>query len=154
MPSCRTCGSEMVVAQIEVVGQSANYSVRLFDLPVVRCSHGHEIHEAYDEFMVKMGEQLAWGGVLFSKRSGLLRRRDVCRECGSELNERSAASQRIEVLLEHGGAPRYGLQITASVVECPDCRIPQVLDREEHHDGVSGAIRDAIEKAGIEFMGH
>lgn len=150
---CGTCGGDLVLEQIGLRGEARTYVVTMHDFPLLRCARGHETREAYDEFMVNLGEELAFRGHLFSRRVGFLRRRDVCRTCGTELNLNAVASQRMEVSLEHGGAPPYRLEITAPLVRCSKCATPQIPDRGEHHVGLDTAMRNALATAEVEYQG-
>ena len=150
---CETCGEEMVLDVIEARGDFETYSATLIDFPVLRCPEGHVAREAHDEFMVTLGERLGMEGHLFTKRAGLVKRRDVCRGCGAELSSRSVGPQSVEVQLEHGGAPAYRVRITAPVITCSECDVRQVPNRDEHHLGISSAIRNALDAAQIEYDG-
>lgn len=148
---CRTCGEPLVLRDVDIHGGFQTYAVAAQGLPVLRCPNGHETKEAYDEFLVNLSEQLAFEDHLFTKRVGLFRRRDVCRACGAELNLNSVASQRTQVPMQHGDAPEYQLEITAPVVRCPECSTVQVPNRDEHHEGIHNALRDALDTAGIRY---
>lgn len=149
---CRTCGGGLVLEAGDLKGRFEHYSVALLGLPLRRCARGHEAREAKDGFMVALGQQLRSGHDLFTRRIGFLRRRDVCRRCGSELNPKAVTSHRIDLALEHGGAPGYRVEIAAPLVRCRDCSAPQIPDRDEHHLGIERSILAALAAGGVGYQ--
>lgn len=122
---CRECHGEMALRTLDsMAGEDAGVRMQIDGMPVMACAKNHKRFVAPD-FAVRLMQALVKGDPLVpvdpAKQKGLLRKRYVCPECDTDLDE--GAGERIEVkrMLELEGNEAIGVRVEVPKFRCASC---------------------------------
>jgi hypothetical protein len=133
-----------------VEGSDHNVTVRFRAFPVMACVDGHEHWEAYPDFNPEIINGLFHANRrIFTTARGIVRRRQYCSRCDTELSGIREIEQSMSVPIRSQKGHHFTLEITGPTVTCPTCGTVQIRDADAQGATIVEAMAKGLKKASI-----
>ena len=135
----------------DATGESEPVTVRLHDMPVLKCSAGHR-QFVKPEFARKLVEHLIGEGearLPAGEEKGLLFKHYHCSSCGAELGKQSDRRETFSIDVALPDYTPFRVELSTPVYRCPQCSREQVHSLKEVRSHTPEALAYAFRAAEI-----
>ena len=150
--ACNQCGGDTELVIIGFAdGEADPLRIRLKDLPLRSCEHGHR-QFARPQFPVELLQHLTQRdepGLPSGDVRGFIRKRYLCRRCGAKLAGRPDHRHIFSLDIELDGLPPFQVDLTMPVYGCPACGREQMHSLAELRKLTATALARAFDAADI-----
>ena len=147
-PLCKTVVEPDVLN--EMSGEEGRLSVRVYRMPILKCSKGHRLFSNPD-FPLLMLDWLAQSGTKLpvSAAKGMLIKKYHCGACGEPLSEPDDRRHSFRLAVNLPDTEPFEIDLTMPVQRCAKCQKEQVHSLKQLRNDAPAALAHAFKSAGI-----
>jgi DNA-directed RNA polymerase subunit RPC12/RpoP len=114
----------------EMNGEDGKVSVRVRDMPVLACPHGHEKRFVDRAFGPEMAEVVS-AKIPRASAKGMVSKRYSCSNCKAPLDAAAAQAGTLEIPLQLKQGGPFRLEVRTSLMKCASCGKEQTAQETE-----------------------
>ena len=132
----------------EINGEEGRLAVRMYRMPVLKCSNGHRLF-SHADFPLLLLDWLAQSETKLpvSAAKGVLIKKYHCAACGEPLSEPDDERHSFRLAVNLPETVPFEMDLTMPVHRCPKCRKEQVHSLKEVRNDAPAALAHAFKSA-------